>query len=142
MLVTACILTSVLSGCDNTQPPKNTPLEQTTNKADQIVDQAEKDISNKSGIEVPTELKQITPTNWAKFERINCTNESFTDICDYYIQIKNSTGEKSIKNLQWNSFCAYVKKYGITKKFTTGDYDYETLGYEEKACHQGMYKTK
>jgi hypothetical protein len=112
----------------------------TESSAEQVVDNAETNINNNSGIVVPENIKQITAEDWAKYENANCSNEPMDTICEYYIQTKNETNEKSTKNLEWNSFCAYVRKYKGGDSFDTGSYHYETLGYETTSCHQGMYQ--
>ena len=117
----------------NSQPKKEISSEE-------MVDSVETEIGNKSNIIVPEDIKQITQQDWEKYQNSNCSNEPMETICEYYIQTKNETNKKSTKNLEWNSFCAYVKKYKGGKSFDTGSYNYETLGYQTGSCHQGMYQ--
>jgi hypothetical protein len=70
--------------------------------------------------------------------KVDATEYPQEDICQYYKTIKGDT-EKT-HNLQYNNevvACRFFKENGETM---IGETKYIHLGYEKKACYQGMYK--
>lgn len=70
--------------------------------------------------------------------KVDATQQPKTAICQYYKTIKGD--RESIHNLQYNNevvACRFFKENGETM---IGETKYIHLGYEKKACSQGMYK--
>jgi hypothetical protein len=135
----ACTKSDNSNNRDSSVVDENSEQDTIAEDVDELLEEIE-EIEIKGNIIVPDNLNTITPDLWNQYEDANCSNEPFITICEYYYETKNETGDKSIKNLEWNSLCAYVKHYKGQNTWSTGSYDYETLGYEEGECFQGMYK--
>jgi len=94
-----------------------------------------------SGIIVPKGVAQCPKNFYEKtgsIYKIDANKYPKTEICQYYKTVK--AGKESIHNLQYNNevvACRFFKENGETM---IGETKYIHLGYEKKACSQGMYK--
>lgn len=98
-----------------------------------------------SGIIVPENLEACPERFMEKkangFEyMVNCTDEPKGEFCSYYTVTKE--GVTKPHNLQFNTECimcrTHKQKGEVFGDDTAGKYIH--LGYEKKACTQGMYK--
>jgi len=128
----AIISILLLTGCG----PKPTTPTQTGQKAP----------ASTPGIVVPENLEACPErlmekkTNGIEYV-VNCGDEPNGEFCSYYTVEKN--GEVKNHNLQFNNECTlcrtHKQKGEVFGDSTAGKYTH--LGYEKKACTQGMYKT-
>jgi hypothetical protein len=127
--VLVCLL--LLTGCG----AKTTPTTQTNPKGQ----------TTASGIVAPANLLSCPEQYFEKEAngitfKVNCGNEPKGEFCSYYTTEKN--GEIKTHNLQFTSECTLCrthKQKGETFLDNTAG-KYVHLGYEKKACTQGMYK--
>lgn len=129
----AIISVFLLTGCG----PKGTTQTQTDQKTQ----------PSASGIIVPENLESCPERLMEKkangFEYVvNCTDEPKAEFCSYYTTEKD--GVTKHHNLQFNTECITCRTHGQKGETfldnSAGKYIH--LGYEKKACTQGMYKTK
>jgi hypothetical protein len=96
---------------------------------------------SESGITVPKGVAQCPKNFYEKTGntyKVDANKQPKTEICQYYRTVK--AGRESIHNLQYNNevvACRFFKENGETM---IGETKYIHLGYEKKACSQGMYK--
>jgi len=96
---------------------------------------------SESEIIVPKNVTQCPKNFYEKTGntyKVDATQQPKTEICQYYKTIK--ADKESTHNLQYNNevvACRFFKENGETM---IGETKYIHLGYEKKACSQGMYK--
>jgi hypothetical protein len=94
-----------------------------------------------SGIIVPKGIAQCPKSFYEKTGsayKVDANKYPRAEICQYYKTIKGDKG--GLHNLQYNNevvACRFFKENGETM---IGETKYIHLGYEKKACSQGMYK--
>ncbi|MCX6725782.1 MAG: hypothetical protein NT052_00480 [Candidatus Shapirobacteria bacterium] len=100
-----------------------------------------KSASTEDNVIVPKNLSQCLKSFYEKtgnIYKIDATEYTKEDICQYYKTVKGDV--EKIHNLQYNNevvACRFFKENGQT---TIGETTYIHLGYEKKACTQGMYQ--
>lgn len=136
IIISAVVILLIAGGVFFSKKDKN--QKGNNQSAQKIVERTENAIGNTGSIVVPANIKKVTDELRQKYQNQICEKESVV-YCEYYTEVYKKTGKKRISNLQWNSLCALVKALG---RRNSDLYEYETIGYEEGPCYQGMYKTK
>lgn len=137
IIISAVVILLIAGGVFLSKKDKN--QKGNNQSAQKIVERTEKAIGNTTGsIVVPENIKKVTDELRQKYQKQICEKEPVV-YCEYYTEVYKKTGKKRISNLQWSSLCALAKALG---RRNSDLYEYETIGYEEGPCYQGMYKTK
>lgn len=102
-----------------------------------------KSTNTETNVIFPKNLSQCPKNFYEKtgsVYKIDATKYPKQNICQYYKTVKGNV--EKIHNLQYNNevvACRFFKENGQT---AIGETNYIHLGYEKKACTQGMYSQK
>ncbi len=108
-----------------------------------ITENGAKNTVNKTEIIVPKIVSQCPKSFYEKTNniyKVDAAKYARTSICQYYKTIKGTT--ETIHNLQYTNEVTACRFFDQNGQKISGETKYIHLGYEKKACTQGLYAKK